>query len=161
MRVLACALVAASLPLLAAPAVQAQGPSGPSTDVYVLHLEGQPFDNSCNGDVTVLRGELTIVTTHIPTRDGGEIVQGNAVTTNLVGSGLPSGLTYRAAHAEVSFVRYLPPERGGYTSTDLMLWLLVPDGDAPTMYLATVLRETVRADETATTSLDRRYLISG
>jgi hypothetical protein len=156
-RVLAAA-VAGVLPLLAMPATQSQA-AAPTTVVRVIHLEGEPIDNRCNGDATVLHGDLTVIATHVPTSDGGEIVQGTSITTNLVGSGLPSGLTYTAAEAEISFAHYVPPPGTGFTATDVHFWRLVPNGDPPAMYLATVIHETVENDGTTSVHLKKTYLI--
>lgn len=157
-RAIVVALVASLVPLLAAPGGSAEA-AAPTTSVTVIHLEGQTVDNRCNGDAVVLHGDLTIITTTLDTDDGGSLVQGTSITTDLTGSGLPSNMTYRAAWAELSFAHYLPPPGGG-AFTDVQLWRLQPDGNAQTMYLATVVQEEVTSEGT-TASLDKTYSFCG
>lgn len=153
------AIAASVVSLCAAPAAQAEV-APPTTSVYVLHVDAQPIDNRCNGDTVVLHGDLTIITTTTPTRGGGRTVQGATVGRNLAGYGLPSGLTYKAVTAELSFARELPaPGNGSFTDTQW--WLLVPRGAAPVMYLVMVLRETVNSDGSTTTVLDRTSVVCG
>lgn len=142
----------------------ATGTSGPTaaargtTTEYTLHVDALPVTNLCNADVVVLNGDLYIRETTTPARNGGYTVQSTINGKNLTGYGLPSTLNYRGEDREQSYAYYAPPP---YPSTfyDAHYTKLVPQGNAPSMYLLIVLKEVVMADGTVVPVIDSAYLV--
>jgi hypothetical protein len=147
---------ATSAPASAATTATATG--GGTTVEYVLHVPAMVVENLCNADSVVLSGDLYIRETTTPAANGGYTVQSTTNGRNLTGYGLPSMLNYRGDDRENSFAYYAPPP---YPTTfyDAHYTKLVPDGDAPTMYLVVVLKEVVMADGTVVPVIDNMYLV--
>ena len=124
----------------------------------IIHVPGHPLENPCNDELVILHGDLHIRQVRTPTPDGGELVKSLITSEGLVGTGATSGLTYTAVDGEASFVHYAPP---GRTSVfwDLHWTLLRPQGDAPSSFLVSVIRETVAPDGTVTPTLERSFFV--
>jgi hypothetical protein len=148
------------LALGVAPA-SAAGTQRGSTTTTVIHVPAMVIDNLCNLDVVNVSGDLTIKVTTTPTRNGGYTVRSTASGWNFTGNRVapPPPIGYTAADVEQSYTRYAPPPSPAYSFSDVHWTKLVPQGPAPTMYLVIVLRETILADGTAVTTLDRAYLV--
>jgi hypothetical protein len=150
--VTAVAAMTAAL-LVAAPAQAGGGKTVRTT----IHVPAMVVDNLCNGEPVVLTGDLVITTSTRPARDGGYTVSSTTDGRNLHGPGLVTQLEYTGDDNEQSYAYYAPPP---YPSTfSVVHWTtLIPHGNAPSMYLVIVLRETVAADGTVVPTLDRMYL---
>jgi len=148
------------LALGAAPASAIVSQRG-STTTTVIHLPALVLDNLCNLDVVNVSGDLTITVTTTPTSDGGYTVRSTASAWHLSGNRVAPtpAIGYKAADVEQSYSRYAPPPSPAYSFSDAHWTKLVPQAPAPTMYLVVVLRETILADGTAVTTLDRTYLV--
>jgi hypothetical protein len=132
---------------------------GQATDV-TIHLPALVLDNLCNGDVVDLHGDLRIITTTKPTGNGGYTVRSTAIARGLQGeriAPLPT-IGYHGDDGENTFTYYAPPP---YPSTFRVVhWTrLVPEGNAPSMYLVLVLRETITADGTVVPVFERAFLV--
>jgi hypothetical protein len=151
--------VAASGVAVGVPAV-APAATGGQTVTTTVHLAALPVDNLCNGDVVNLTGDLRIRVTTTPRPNGGYTVQSTTRGDNLTGERifpLPS-IGYRGSDDESSFAYYAPPP---YPSTYRVVHstTLIPQANAPRMYLVTVLRETIAADGTPVVpAVERVYL---
>jgi hypothetical protein len=133
-------------------------PGKGTTTEYTLHVAALPVTNLCNADAVILNGDLHIRETTTPAKNGGYTVQSTINGRNLTGSGLPSGLDYKGEDREQSNAYYAPPPYPS-TFTDAHYTKLVPQGNAPTMYLVVVLREVVFADGTVVPTIDKTYLV--
>jgi hypothetical protein len=133
--------------------------SGSQTVKITINVPALVLDNLCNGDVVNLSGDMTITTTTTPRSDGSYTVKSSAIAKGLTGSRIapPPVIGYKGDDAENTYSYVAPPP---YPSTHTVThWTkLVPQGNAPTMYLVTVLRETTLADGTTVPVLDRAYL---
>jgi hypothetical protein len=124
----------------------------------VIHLPALVLINECNGDAVNLSGDLYITTTSTPTSNGGYTVRSSSDAHNLRGAAINPPMTpYRGQDGENSFAYYAPPP---YPSTFTVThWTkLVPQANAPSMYLVIVLREVVAADGTTVPTFQRAYL---
>ena len=134
--------------------------SGGTTVRITINIPAMVVDNLCNLDVVNLSGDLTITTTTTPARDGGYTVRTSALARDLRGTRIaplpPIG--YRGADGENTYSYYAPPP---FPSTHRVVhWTaLIPDGNAPAMYLVLVLRETIAADGTVLPLFERAYLV--
>jgi hypothetical protein len=126
------------------------------TVVAVIHVPAMVVENSCNGDQVNLSGDLRIKVTTKATKDGGTTVRSTTVG-HLSGQGLVTQLQYRSVDKEESFAYYAPPPGTG-TFFDTQSTKLVPKGDAPSMFVVTVVKGTVAADGTLETTLDQTYV---
>ena len=137
----------------------ATGSSGRSQTVeYTLPVPALALENLCNADAVVLNGDLHIRTTTTQLSNGGVQVVSTINGRNLTGFGLPSALDYKGENREYSY-SYTAPPPGIGTFLVTQYTKLVPQGNAPTMYLVVVLREVVLSDGTTVPTLDRTYLV--
>jgi hypothetical protein len=141
-----------------AAATEKAKPGKGTTTEYTLHVAALPVTNLCNADAVILNGDLAIRETTTPAKNGGYTVQSTINGRDLTGSGLPSGLDYRAEDREQSNAYYAPPPYPS-TFTDAHYTKLVPQGKAPTEYLVVVLREVILADGTVVPTIDQTYLV--
>jgi hypothetical protein len=151
-------LFSALLVIGSSQAVAATSGGGQRVDV-TINIAALPLDNLCNGDVVNLSGDMRIVTVTKPAKNGGYTVTSTSTATNLTGqriAPLPA-IAYRGDQTENSFSYYAPPP---YPSTSRVAhWTrLVPEGNAPTMWLVVVLRYTIAADGTLVPVAERAYL---
>jgi hypothetical protein len=141
-------------------AAPADAESQGSTVKITINLAALPLDNLCNGDVVNLSGDMTITTTTTPARNGGYTVRSSAVAKNLRGQRIapPPMIGYRGSDGENTYSYYAPPP---YPSTHRVVhWTtLIPEGNAPRMYLVLVIRETIAADGTVIPVFERAYLV--
>jgi hypothetical protein len=127
---------------------------------YTFHNPLFIADNLCNGDVVGLSGDFYVRVTTTPTRNGGYRVVSSVNGRDLQGETLAPQppRRYRGDDSENTYSYVAPPP---YPATySVTHWTrLVPEGDAPTMYLVIVLRETIAADGTPVVpTLERTYL---
>jgi hypothetical protein len=158
--VAATSLVLAWTQFLGTAPAQAKSGSGGSTTVDVtLDVPAMVVDNLCNGDVVNLSGDMRVITTTTPTRNGGYTVRSSTIAKDLRGERIapPPVIGYHGDDVTNSYSYYAPPP---YPSTHQVVhWTkLVPEGNAPTMYLVIVLRETT-ANGTTVPVLERTYLV--
>jgi len=141
-------------------ATPADAKSGGTTVRTTINIPAMVVDNLCNLDVVNLSGDLTITTTTTPASNGGYSVRTSAVARDLRGTRiapLPM-IGYRGADSENTYSYYAPPP---FPSThEVVHWTtLIPDGNAPRMYLVLVIRETITADGTVIPVFERAYLV--
>ncbi len=124
-----------------------------------INIPALVLDNLCNLDVVNLSGDLTITTTTTPAGNGGYTVRSSAVARDLEGSRIapPPAIGYRGSDGENTYSYFAPPP---YPSTHRVVhWTtLIPEGNAPRMYLVLVIRETITADGTVIPVFERAYL---
>ena len=157
-------LLAAALPLVVVAANLARPTAakaaGGKTVVTTINVPAMVVDNLCNLDTVNLHGDMTIRTTTTPTRNGGYTVQTSLNARGLQGSRItpPPAIGYHGDDRENTYSYYAPPP---YPSTHRVAhWTkLVPEVNAPTMYLVIILKETILADGTVVPVLDRMYLV--
>jgi len=132
---------------------------GQTTDV-TINLPALVLDNLCNADVVNLHGDLRIITTTKPTGNGGYTVRSTSIARDLRGERIapPPPIGYHGDDGENTFAYYAPPP---YPSTFRVVhWTrLIPEANAPSMYLVLVLRETVMADGTVVPVFERTFLV--
>ena len=133
-------------------------PSRSQTVEYTLPVPALALDNLCNLDAVILNGDLHIRTTTTTLPNGGVTVTSTINGRDLTGFGLPSALNYVGENREYSY-SYTAPPPGIGTFQVTQYTKLVPQGNAPTMYLVVVLREVVLADLTTVPVIDRMYLV--
>jgi hypothetical protein len=125
-----------------------------------INLPALVLDNLCNLDVVNLSGDLHIRTTTTPTRNGGYTVQSSAIARDLRGNRIAPlpPIRYRGDDGSNTFSYYAPPP---YPSTHRVVhWTrLIPEANAPSMYLVLVLRETILADGTVVPVFERAFLV--
>jgi hypothetical protein len=166
-RILALSSTAAALLVLAgaqfvgARSAEASSGSGRGTTVDVtINVPAMVVDNLCNGDVVNLSGDMRIVTTTRPTGNGGYTVRSSAMAAGLRGERIapPPAIGYHGDDVTNTFSYYAPPP---YPATHRVVhWTrLIPEGNAPSMYLVIVLRETTTADGTTVPVFERAYLV--
>lgn len=153
----AATVMAASALVIASPA--AAPAAGGQTVAYTLHVPAMALDNLCNGDTVNLSGDLRIRETTTPRSDGGYTVQSTTRGDNLLGqriAPLPM-IGYKGSDDEDSYAYYAPSGANSFLVTHSTT--LVPQSNAPKMYLVTVIRETILADGMpAIPTLERTYL---
>jgi hypothetical protein len=134
-------------------------PAQAQTVVTVINLPAVVIDNQCNGEPVALSGDLLTVVTTRPTPTGGTTVRSVSVTQGLQGTGLVSGVSYRAVEVSGTVVNQLPPPGTG-TFFNAVTTLLIPQGSAvPTMLLVAVIKATVAPDGTISNEVVRTYLV--
>ncbi len=139
---------------------QASERSGGGTTVRTtINLPALVLDNLCNTDVVNLHGDLTIVTTTTPARNGGYTVRSTAIARDLRGNRIAPtpAISYHGDDGENSFSYYAPPPFPS-THRDVHWTTLIPQGNAPRMFLVLVLRETIAPDGTVVPVFERAYL---
>jgi hypothetical protein len=138
----------------------ADAKSGGTTAQITINIPALVVDNLCNLDVVNLSGDLTITTTTTPARDGGYTVRSSSVAGDLRGTRIapPPPIGYRGADGENTYSYYAPPP---FPSTHRVVhWTtLIPDGNAPRMFLVLVIREAIAADGTVIPVFERAYLV--
>jgi hypothetical protein len=151
--------VVASGVILGLPAAAPATAKGQTVKTTV-HLAALPVDNLCNRDMVNLTGDLRIRVTTTPRSNGGYTVDSSTRGDNLTGDRifpLPS-IGYRGSDDESSFAYYAPPP---YPSAFRVVHstTLIPQFNAPRMYLVTEIREVIAADGTpAVPIVERMYL---
>jgi hypothetical protein len=138
---------------------RAKPDGGPKTVRTTLNIPAMVVDNLCNGDVVAVSGDLKIVTTTTPHRDGGYTVRSRATARNLRGERIapPPPVGYHAHDGQDSYSYYAPPPQP--SQHRVVHWTrLIPEADQPVMYLVFEIQETVLADGTVVPVLDRMYL---
>ena len=134
-------------------------PAQAQTVVSVINLPAVVIDNQCNGEPVALSGDLLTVVTTRPTANGGTTVRSVSVTHGLKGTGLVSGVSYRAVELSGTFVNQLPPPGTG-TFFSTVTTLLIPQGSAaPSMLLVVVVKATVAQDGTISNEVVQTYLV--
>jgi hypothetical protein len=134
-------------------------PAHAETVVSVINLPLVVVDNQCNGEPVGLSGDLLMVVTTRPTANGGATVRAVSGTHGLHGTGLVSGVSYRAVELSGTVINQLPPPGTGtfYTTTTT---LLIPQGStAPAMLLVVVVKATVAPDGTLSNEVVQTYLV--
>jgi len=154
---------AASLILVAAQflgGASAQAPGGSKTVDITVNVPAMVIDNLCNGDTVNLSGDMRIITTTTPRSNGGYTVSSTTIAKGLQGERIapPPAIGYHGDDVNNTFSYYAPPP---YPSSHRVYhWTkLVPEANAPTMYLVIVLRETTAADGTTVPVFERTYLV--
>jgi hypothetical protein len=129
------------------------------TVVSVINLPDVVIDNQCNGEPVALSGDLLTVVTTRPTPNGGATVRSVSVTKGLQGTGLVSGVSYRAVELSGTVVNQLPPPGTG-TFFSTVTTLLIPQGSAaPSMLLVVVVKGTLAPDGTISNEVVQTYLV--
>jgi hypothetical protein len=141
-------------------AAPADAKTGGTTVRTTINVPAMVVDNLCNLDVVNLSGDMTITTTTTPAGNGGYTVRSSADARNLRGkriAPLPA-IGYRGADSENTYSYYAPPP---FPSTHRVVhWTtLIPNGNAPRMYLVLVIRETIAADGTVIPVFEHAYLV--
>jgi hypothetical protein len=124
---------------------------------YTLHVPAMVIDNLCNGEPVNLSGDLHIRESTTQRADGSYTVTSTTNGKNLRGPGLITMLNYLGQDTEQSN-QYVAPPPYPTTFTDTHYTKLVPQGNAPSMYLVIVLREVVLADGTVVPTINRMFL---
>jgi hypothetical protein len=152
---IAMMMVALSLAIMALRPAPAQA----DTVVSVINLPAVVIDNQCNGEPVALSGDLLSVVTTRPTPDGGATVRSVSVTRGLQGTGLVSGVSYRAVELSGTLVNQLPPPGTG-TIYNTVTTLLIPQGSTtPSMLLVVVVKATVAPDGSLSNEVTQTYLV--
>jgi len=143
----------------AAGAVAAAPKPPKSTTVeYTLPVPALPVTNLCNADAVVLDGNLYIRTTTTPQKNGAVKVESVINGKDLTGFGLPSALNYLGENREYSY-QYIAQPPYPSTYRDVQYTKLIPQGNAPAMYLVVVLRQVVLGDGTVLPTIEQAYLV--
>jgi hypothetical protein len=99
-----------------------------------------------------------VVTTR-PTANGGTTVRSVSVTQGLQGTGLVSGVSYRAVEVSGTVVNQLPPPGTGTFFSTVTTLLIPQDSAAPSMLLVVVVvKGTVAPDGTISNEVVQTYL---
>jgi hypothetical protein len=134
-------------------------PAQAQTVVSVINLPAVVIDNQCNGEPVALSGDLLTVVTTSPTPNGGATMRSVSVTKGLQGTGLVSGVSYRAVELSGTVVNQLPPPGTG-TFFSTVTTLLIPQGSAaPSMLLVVVVKGTLAPDGTVSNEVVQTYLV--
>jgi len=134
-------------------------PAQAQTVVTVINLPSVVIDNQCNDEPVALSGRLLTVVTTRPTANGGTTLRSVSVTQGLQGTGLESGVSYRAVELGGTVVNQLPPPGTG-TFFSTVTTLLIPQGSAaPSMLLVVVVKGTVAPDGTISNEVVQTYLV--
>jgi hypothetical protein len=134
-------------------------PAQAQTVVSVINLPAVVIDNQCNGEPVALSGDLLTVVTTSPTPNGGATMRSVSVTKGLQGTGLVSGVSYRAVELSGTVVNQLPPPGTG-TFFSTVTTLLIPQGSAaPSMLLVVVVKGTLAPDGTISNEVVQTYLV--
>jgi hypothetical protein len=157
----AVAVVAVAVQFVGPVPARATGGGGGSKTVRaVINVPALEVINLCNADVVNLHGDAYLTVTTTPHRNGGYTVRSSMRAPNLTGERIfpPPVIGYRGDDAENAYSYYSPPP--GPSSHRVAHWTkLVPQGNAPTMYLVIVIRETIAMDGTPLVSVERAYLV--
>jgi hypothetical protein len=152
-------LIAMMVPALSLAIVALRpAPARADTVISVINLPLVVIDNQCNGEPVGLSGDLLTVVTTRPTPGGGTALRAVSVTRGLRGTGLVSGVSYRAVEVSGTLATELPPPgTGTFHYTDVIL--LVPQSPtAPAMLLVVVIRGTLAPDGSISNEVERTYL---
>jgi hypothetical protein len=152
-------LIAMMVPALSLAIVALRpAPARADTVISVINLPLVVIDNQCNGEPVGLSGDLLTVVTTRPTPGGGTALRAVSVTQGLRGTGLVSGVSYRAVEVSGTLATELPPPgTGTFHYTDVIL--LVPQSPtAPAMLLVVVIRGTLAPDGSISNEVERTYL---
>ncbi len=135
------------------------GRGGGKTITTTISLEGVILSNLCNGDAVILHGDETTTITTTPAAHG-YVVDSKIAAPNLQGDKfgpLPPYYHYKGADVERSH-RYVATPPYPSTIRDYHLTKLVPQANAPSMWLLAVFKETILADGTPIVTVDALYL---
>jgi hypothetical protein len=153
--------VLALMALAAVPTQANDTRGGGKTVTVVTHLEALVIINQCNNDVVNLHGDeyTTIRTT--PTAHG-YTVDSTIAAPNLTGNRVPvppdtNAYAYKGQDVERSH-QYVVTGPYPATNYDIHWTKLVPQANAPSMYLVLVFRETIDQYGTPVVLVDRAYL---
>jgi hypothetical protein len=155
------AVVAAGLSIPTRASASGTTTTGKSQTVKTtINIPAMVVDNLCNADVVNLSGDATITVTTTPRSNGGYTVRSSFIAPNLRGTRIlpPPPIGYKGDDRENAYSYYAP---AGSSTHRVVHWTkLVPQGNAPTMYLVVVIREAILADGTpAVPVFERAYLI--
>jgi hypothetical protein len=117
-----------------------------------IHIPLTVLTNLCaDAEPVALSGDEYITTKTKPTRNGGYTVSASIVAPNLRGTGLVSNVPYRGVDGQRTFSYFAPPP---FPATyDVTLYtVLKPQYKLPSMYLVTVIRQTIAFDGTPITT---------
>jgi len=117
-------------------------------------------ENKCNLDTVNLHGEETITTSTTPLSNGGYRVVSSLQAKNLTGERIapPPAYGYKGDDTQDTYSYDAPPPNPT-TSVTLLHWTrLVPQFNAPSMWLVIEFREVIAADGTTVPTVDRAYL---
>lgn len=153
-------LIAMMVPALSLAIVALRpAPARADTVISVINLPLVVIDNQCNGEPVGLSGDLLTVVTTRSTPDGGTTLRAVSVTRGLRGTGLVSGVSYRAVELSGTFATQLPPPGTG-TFYYTVVTLLVPQSSAaPAMLLVMAIKGTLAPDGTISNEVTRTYLV--
>lgn len=145
-RRLACVAAAAAFVAAAPASADAQ------TVKTKIHIPLTVLDNLCaDAEPVALSGDEYITTTTTARRDGGYTVSASIVAPNLTGTGLVSQIPYRGVDGQRTFQYVAPPPFPA--SYDVTLYtVLQPQYKLASMYLVTVIRQTIAFDGTPITT---------
>ncbi|MBV9173452.1 MAG: hypothetical protein JOZ81_25590 [Chloroflexi bacterium] len=136
------------------------GTRGSQTVDITVDVPAMIVDNLCNGDTVNLSGTMRIITTTTPRKNGGYTVSSAMIAKDLQGERIapPPMIGYHGDDVTNTYSYYAPPP---YPSSHRVYhWTkLVPEGNAPTMYLVVVIQETTTADGTTVPVLEQTYLV--
>jgi len=123
-------------------------------DVAALVVE-----NLCNADTVNLHGQETITTQTTPTSNGGFRIVSSMRANNLTGERIAPPPTYGYVGSDdTDSYSYFAPPPYPATYSELHWTKLVPQTNAPAMWLVVVTREVITADGTAIPTVERAYL---
>src|SRR6478609_9118737 len=108
----AAALVLAATQLVGTAGAQTTSRSGGGTTVDItVNVPAMVVDNLCNGDVVNLSGDMRIITTTTPTRNGGYTVNSSTIAKGLRGERIapPPAIGYHGDDVTNTFSYYAPP----------------------------------------------------
>ena len=154
----AAALLLAGLGQSAARA-GASSTSGKTQVVRVTqNVAAMVIENLCNADTVNLHGQLTLTTATTPTSNGGFQIVSSVRANNLTGeriAPLPA-YGYIGSDNQDSY-SYIAPPPYPTTYSEKHWTKLVPQVNAPAMWLVVVTREVITADGTAIPAVERAY----
>jgi hypothetical protein len=117
-----------------------------------IHVPLRILDNLCANDEPVqLSGDEYITTTTTARSDGGYTVRASIVAPNLKGTGMLTGIPYRGVDGQTTY-SYAAPAPFPAVDDVTLYTVLKPQYQLPSMYLVTVIRETIAFDGTPLTT---------
>jgi|tagenome__1003787_1003787.scaffolds.fasta_scaffold20387479_2 hypothetical protein len=116
-------------------------------------------ENLCNADTVDLHGQLVMTTATTPTSNGGLRIVSSVRANNLTGKRIAPlpGYGYVGSDNQDSY-SYIAPPPYPTTYSERHWTKLVPQVNAPAMWLVVVTREVITADGTALPAVERAYL---
>jgi hypothetical protein len=125
-----------------------------------LDVPALVVENKCNLDTVNLHGQETITTSTTALSNGGYRVVSSLRANNLTGERIAPLPAYGYKGDDIENTNtYDAPPPNPTTSVTLLHWTrLVPQVNAPSMWLVIEFREVIAADGTAVPTVDRAYL---